>query len=166
MEKQNFASAYVREMISEHDSTRKCLERIPESIWDFKPHPKSMEMGYLTQLVGEIPRWIQHIVENPELDLATFEHLNVSHTRELVSHFEESFEGAVKALDQISDEELQQSFELKANGKVMMTSTKFYMVGSTINHWVHQRGQLTVYMRLNDVLVPSIYGPSADDKNF
>jgi len=72
----------------------------------------------------------------------------------------------VYELKNVSDDELQKSFTLKANGQVIYTAPKIQDIGTTINHWVHHRGQLTVYMRLNDIAVPSIYGPSADDKNF
>ncbi|WP_431217967.1 DinB family protein [Puia sp. P3] len=66
----------------------------------------------------------------------------------------------------ITDEQLARPFELKHGEQLLMSSPKLETIGSTINHWVHHRGQLTVYMRLNDIAVPSIYGPSADDRNF
>jgi uncharacterized damage-inducible protein DinB len=75
-------------------------------------------------------------------------------------------EAAKQALQNSTDEELQSSFTLKANGQVLYTSPKINDISTTLNHWVHHRGQLTVYMRLNDIPVPSIYGPSADDKSF
>jgi len=75
-------------------------------------------------------------------------------------------EAARNALKTATDEELESPFTLKANGQVLYTSPKMVDIGVTLNHWVHHRGQLTVYMRLNDIPVPSIYGPSADDKSF
>jgi uncharacterized damage-inducible protein DinB len=74
--------------------------------------------------------------------------------------------GAEQALQNVSDEALKDLFYLKANGQILFSSPKIENIGTTINHWVHHRGQLTVYMRLNDIPVPSIYGPSADDKQF
>jgi uncharacterized damage-inducible protein DinB len=85
---------------------------------------------------------------------------------ELVAHFEDNMKAAKTALQGATDEELESNFTLKANGQVLYTSKKINDIGITINHWVHHRGQLTVYMRLNNIDVPSIYGPSADDKNF
>ena len=85
---------------------------------------------------------------------------------ELATHFEENMEAARNALQGATDEELASPFTLKANGQVLYTSPKMVDIGVTLNHWVHHRGQLTVYMRLNDIPVPSIYGPSADDKSF
>ncbi len=84
----------------------------------------------------------------------------------LLQHFEESFKGAVQALQAITDDKLEDKFILQNNGQQLMSTSKRESIGSTINHWVHHREQLTVYMRLNDIPVPSIYGPSADEKVF
>jgi uncharacterized damage-inducible protein DinB len=125
-----------------------------------------MNMGYLALLVAEIPLWIKHMIVDSEIDFVTFKHFTPKTTAELVNHFEENMEAAKQALQNSTDEELQSSFTLKANGQVLYTSPKISDISTTLNHWVHHRGQLTVYMRLNDIPVPSIYGPSADDKSF
>jgi uncharacterized damage-inducible protein DinB len=156
----------LEELEAEAPATRKCLERIPETLSDWKPHEKSMAMGYLSLLVAEIPKWITHMLEKSEIDFATFEHFQPKNTAELVKHFDENVEGAKKALQKASDESLAEPFYLKNQGQVVFTSTKKDNITSSINHMVHHRGQLTVYMRLNDIPVPSIYGPSADDKGF
>jgi len=160
------AAAYLEELKAETTATRKCIERIPETVYDFKPHPKSMTMGYLALLVAEIPLWITYMIEKSEIDFATFKHFEAKNTQELVNHFDENMKSAERALQNVSDESLQEPFFLKANGQVLFSSPKIENIGATINHWVHHRGQLTVYMRLNDIPVPSIYGPSADDKPF
>ena len=157
---------FLSELNLEYPATKTCLERIPESLFEYKPHPKSMTMGYLALLVAEIPLWIKHMVTDGEIDFATFNHASPKTTKELMDHFEENMEAARKALESASDEALQGDFSLKANGQVLYTSKKIVDIGVTLNHWVHHRGQLTVYMRLNDIPVPSIYGPSADDRNF
>jgi len=157
---------FGKELNAEYSATKACLGRIPESLFDYKPHPKSMTFGYLSLLVAEIPLWITHMVTDGEIDLATFKHFSPKTTKELVDHFEENIVGARKALGSTNDDELQSPFVLKANGQVLYSSTKMTDVGVTLNHWVHHRGQLTVYMRLNDIPVPSIYGPSADEKVF
>ena len=161
-----FAMAFLKEIESEAAASKKCLERIPETLFEYKPHSKSMKMGYLALLVAEIPLWIKYMVETGEIDFVTFPHLNPKTTQEMVSHLEENLDGAKTALQNVSDDELQKPFTLKANGQVIYTAPKIQDIGTTINHWVHHRGQLTVYMRLNDIAVPSIYGPSADDKTF
>jgi len=160
------AAAYLEELKAETTATRKCIERIPETVYDFKPHPKSMTMGYLALLVAEIPLWITYMIEKSEIDFATFKHFEAKNTQDLVNHFDENIKSAERALQNVSDESLQEPFFLKANGQVLFSSPKIENIGATINHWVHHRGQLTVYMRLNDIPVPSIYGPSADDKPF
>ena len=161
-----FAMAFLKEMENEAAASKKCLERIPEASFEYKPHPKSMKMGYLALLVAEIPLWIKYMVETGEIDFVTFPHFSPRTTQELVNHLEENLDGAKTALQNVSDDELQKPFTLKANGQVLYTAPKIQDIGTTINHWVHHRGQLTVYMRLNDIAVPSIYGPSADDKSF
>ena len=162
----NFGTEFLKELEAEATATRKCLERIPESLFDWKPHQKSMTMGYLALLVAEIPRWITYMIEKSEIDFATFEHYNPKNTSELVSHFDKNILGAKNALQNVSNKELAEPFFLKNQGQVLFTSPKKDNVGSSINHLVHHRGQLTVFMRLNDIPVPSIYGPSADDKGF
>ena len=158
--------AYLQELIAEHKATRKCLESISETLFEYKPHPKSMNMGYLALLVAEIPLWIKHMIIDSEIDFVTFKHFSPKSTEELVAHYDENIEAAKQALQNTTDEELQLPFSLKANGQLLYTSPKIIDIGTTLNHWVHHRGQLTVYMRLNDIPVPSIYGPSGDDKNF
>lgn len=160
------AQSYLQELNAEYRATRACLEKIPETLFEYKPHPKSMNMGYLALLVAEIPLWIKHMVVDGEIDFVSFKHFSPTSTAELVDHFEANMEAARKALQETNDEQLQASFSLKANGQLLYTSPKIVDIGVTLNHWVHHRGQLTVYMRLNDLSVPSIYGPSADDKSF
>ena len=157
---------FLHELNLEYPATKACLERIPGSLFEYKPHPKSLTMGYLALLVAEIPLWIKHMITDGEIDFATFKHFSPKTNKELVDHFEENMGAARKALEGANDEILQEDFSLKANGQLLYHSKKIVDIGVTLNHWVHHRGQLTVYMRLNDIPVPSIYGPSADDRNF
>lgn len=166
MNKNTSGTAFLEELEAEAPATRKCLERISESLFDWKPHEKSMTMGYLVLLVAEIPKWIAHSIEKSEIDFATFEHFRPKTTSELVRHYDENVQAAKNALSKVSDQSLSEPFYLKNQGQVVFSSPKKEMVGSSINHLVHHRGQLTVYLRLNNIPVPSIYGPSADDKGF
>ncbi|HUI72504.1 MAG TPA: DinB family protein, partial [Spirochaetia bacterium] len=125
---------------------------------------KSMLMGYLSLVVAEIPKWIAVAVEQSEIDFGTFEHFRPKTTAELVRHFDENLAGAKKALAGTSDDGLGEPFHLKFKGQIIVTVPKKDNVGSSINHLVHHRGQLSVYMRLNNIPVPSIYGPSADER--
>ncbi len=157
---------FLKELEAEAGASRKCLERIPAESFGWKPHEKSMAMGYLALLVAEIPKWITDVVEKSEIDFATFKHFQPKTTADLVSHFDENMGGARRALQHVSDEALDGTFFLKNQGEVLFSSPKNDTIGSSINHLVHHRGQLTVYMRLNNIPVPSIYGPSADEKAF
>ena len=161
-----FGIEFMKELEAEATASRKCLERVPESLFDWKPHEKSMTMGYLALLVAEIPKWIATMVEKSEIDFATFQHFKPKNTSELVSHFNENLQAAKNALQHISNQQILEPFFLKNKGQIIFSSPKKDNVGSSINHLVHHRGQLTVYLRLNDIPVPSIYGPSADDKGF
>ncbi len=162
-DKNTLTSHYLKELEMEATASRKCLERIPESLFDWAPHEKSLKLGYLALLVAEIPKWISDIVETGDIDFATYPHYRPKTTGELVRHFDENMAGARRALSGMEDKFLSDKFELKANGSVLMSTSKDDIIGSSINHLVHHRGQLTVYMRLNNISVPQIYGPSADE---
>lgn len=159
-----FGLQILNELEAEATATRKCLERIPVEKFDWKPHEKSMPLGYLALLVAEIPKWIQTMIEKSEIDFATFDHFQAKSTSELVSHFDDNLKKAKKALESVADEALSEPFSLKREGQVLFTASKKDTLAPLINHQVHHRGQLTVYMRLNNIPVPSIYGPSADDR--
>jgi uncharacterized damage-inducible protein DinB len=154
---------YLKELQSEAPASRKCLERIDAKFFDYQPHEKSMKMGYLALLVAEVPLWIKTMASGEEIDFATWKHADYKSAEDLVKHFDGNMAGAQAALEKISDEEIEKAFELKAHGKVVMSMPIKDFVSSTINHMVHHRGQLTVYMRLNNIPVPAIYGPSADE---
>lgn len=157
---------FLKELEAEAAASRKCLERIPENLFDWKPHETSLAMGYLALLVAEIPKWITTMVETSEIDFATFKHFEPKTTSELVNHFDENLEGARNALQNTADDALSESFALKDHGQVLYETSKKESIEPAINHLVHHRGQLTVYMRMNEIAVPSIYGPSADEKGF
>ncbi|MCC8410265.1 hypothetical protein LJ707_15090 [Mucilaginibacter sp. UR6-1] len=162
----DFAKARIHELEAEYTASLKCLERIPESLFGYKPHEKSMALGYLALLVAEIPLWIYHIAQGNDIDFATYTHFEPKTTDELVNHFKENQQKAVDMLAGVKDGDLDGTFSLKNNGTVLHTEAQKDSIESSINHMVHHRGQLTVYMRLNDIPVPSIYGPSADDRTF
>ncbi len=157
---------YLKELEAESAASRKCLERVPENVFEWKPHEKSMKMKSLALIVADIPRWITHMITQGDIDFATYTQASFETTAELVALFDKNLEEAKKALDAVSEEALEESFSLKNNGQVLFTSPKKDTVGSSINHLVHHRGQLTVYLRLNNLPVPVIYGPSADEQGF
>lgn len=157
---------FISEFEAEIPATRKCVERIPEKLFDWKPHEKSMTLGYLTLLVSAIPNWIAVMIKTREINFQTFEQFEPKTTGEMVKHLDENVSAAKQAFQQLRAEDLRKPFVLRNGDQILISSPMNENLSSTINHWVHHRGQLTVYMRLNDILVPSIYGPSADEKTF
>lgn len=160
------APHFIREIKAEVKSSRNCLERIPESLFEYKPHEKSMQMGYLALLVADIPRWISFMIKESVIDFASYPQYKLSSTKALVEFFDDNIKNAVIALEDITADQLKDEFSLKNNGQLLYSQAKIPAISEAINHWVHHRGQLTVYMRLNDIPVPSIYGPSADENKF
>ncbi|MGH2625978.1 MAG: DinB family protein [Anaerolineales bacterium] len=149
---------------------RRPLERVPEGRPDWKPHEKSMPLGYLSILVATMPSWIAMAITQDELDLNPPGGSNKpptwNTTRELLQMHDESVAKSREALRSTSDAHLETPWRLLVGGQVVMESPRYVVIGDTFTHLAHHRGQLTVYLRLNGVAVPSIYGPSADDGRF
>ena len=160
------AAEYLRELESEARATRECLEQVSLDDPKWKPHEKSMELGYLAILVAEIPRWIQHTIESGTINFTSWEQKNPTTSDELVALFDENMVAAKRALETLTDADLTKEFQLKNGDQLLMTTPVGETISSSINHMVHHRGQLTVYLRLNDKKIPSIYGPSADSGAF
>jgi len=157
---------YLSQLESEAEATRKCLERLTEESLDFKPTEKAMPLKSLAITVAEIPQWIAAIASGDHIDFAAYERFKMKSVDDLPKHFEECMHQARKALEKISDEELMQDFSLKMKDQVLSTDTKKNSIDSSIRHLVHHRGQLTVYMRMNNIPIPKIYGPSGDDQSW
>src|SRR6478752_7369243 len=104
--------SFLKELNAEYRATRACLERIPETLFEYKPHPRSMNLGYLALLVAEIPLWIKHMISDGEIDFATFSHFKPSTNAELVNHFDDNMTVARDALEITNDEALQENFSL------------------------------------------------------
>jgi hypothetical protein len=157
---------WIRELDGEVRPTRECLKEVPMDKAKWKPHEKSMEMGYMAQLIADIPRWIQYIIEESEINFETYEQFKGATSDELVAHFDKSVEAAKNALASINDDGLKEMFYLRHGEKELLKSPKEESISQAINHLVHHRGQLTVYLRMNDLPIPSIYGPSGDSGGF
>src|SRR6266550_8410312 len=155
---------------SEVDRSRRALEQVPEGKYDWKPHEKSMILGYLANMVATIPTWIGMQITEAELDVAPapgeskLEHKRMDTSAELVAALDKSAAGARSAFEKTTDEHLMTNWRLLARGQVVMEAPRYQMIQDTFNHWAHHRGQMTVYLRLLGAKVPAIYGPSADDK--
>lgn len=163
-------------LLSEFDlemaNTRKTLERVPLDKPDWKPHVKSMAMGGLATHLGNIPTWVNYTIGQDALDLApgggplpSAEMAKSS--EELLATFDANIAKARAAIAGASDAELFKSWTLMSNGNTILTMPKVAVLRSFVmNHLIHHRAQLGVYLRLNDIAVPSIYGPSADENPF
>jgi uncharacterized damage-inducible protein DinB len=147
----------------EIDTTRKAVERVPEGKEDWKPHPKSMAMGYLTSLVAGMFGWIAMIVESDHLDLGGGGQSQPSTGAERLAAFDAAVGKARQALTSTDDDHLLKPWQLRVNGNVVDEKPRHIMIADTFSHLAHHRGQLTVYLRLNEQPVPSIYGPTADE---
>jgi uncharacterized damage-inducible protein DinB len=163
---------FMAELDREALPTRRVLERVPEGRDDWKPHEKSMPLGYLATLVARMPNWATMTIKQDELDLnppgGSGSAPDVLHRRaELVEAFDTGVVEARAALASTTDEYLLTLWRLLVAGKVVMEQPRHIVLrDSVFNHLAHHRGQLTVYLRLTGVPVPAIYGPSADERPF
>ena len=160
--------ALLQELEMEMANTRKSLERVPEKM-DWTPHPKSMTMGRLAQHLAEIPAWVGNTVDKDEFDLApagapTYNPQPVKTRQEALDLFDKNLAAAKKSLSSTTDGDLMKPWSLKMGGKTLMTMPRAVVLRNfVLNHNIHHRAQMGVYLRLNDIPVPSIYGPSADE---
>lgn len=159
--------ALLPEFDQEMATTRRLLERIPDDKFGFKPHPKSMDMGTLATHLAEMTGWTVDCIEQDFFDLAAVDpsKRKIAAARaELLERFDKAVTSARAALEKAEDGALMQPWSLKKAGQVLLTMPKVAVLRTwVLNHCVHHRGQLSVYLRLNDIPVPSIYGPSADE---
>ena len=161
----------LAELDREVERSRYALEQVPEGKYDWKPHEKSMILGYLANMVATIPMWITMQINQHELDVAPadggkFEQKRIDTSTELVEAIDKAAAGARSAFEKTNDEHLKTNWRLLARGNVVMEAPRYQMIQDTINHWAHHRGQMTVYLRLLGAKVPALYGPSADDNQF
>ncbi|MBW8876150.1 MAG: damage-inducible protein DinB [Acidobacteria bacterium] len=164
------AELLLAELEREAIGTRRMLERVPEGKDDWKPHPKSMPLGYLAALVATMPGWVAAMINQDELDVtAAGEHQtrSASTNRELLQKFDKALDQARAALSATTDEHLMTSWRMLAQGHVVSEQPRYVAIrDGALNHLAHHRGQLTVYLRLNEIPVPSLYGPTADERGF
>lgn len=150
---------------------RRILARVPEGRPDWKPHEKSMPLGYLASLVATMPSWIAMAVEMDELDLqppggGRERPPQPRNAAELLGALERDVASGQRALAATSDAHLMTPWKLLVSGRVVMEAPRHEVIEDTFTHLAHHRGQLSVYLRLNGVALPSLYGPTADEPGF
>jgi uncharacterized damage-inducible protein DinB len=167
-----FSEMILPEFENEMANTRKTLERVPDHKFAWKPHEKSFSLGGLATHLANIPSWTTHTFEKEELDIAPpgappFRLEQAKSTADLLAAFDKNVADARAALAGASDELWFGNWSLLSGGKTIMTMTRAaVMRGFVMSHLIHHRAQLGVYLRLLDVPVPAIYGPSADEGGF
>ncbi len=167
----DFIPQFVEELDREAERSRRVLLNVPDNMRAWKPHERSMEFGYLADLVATIPHWIAMMVRQDEMDIAPKNRAPQQGPHpETGAAFAAALETAVAdakaALASMDVAHLQDSWRLLVAGNVVSDTSRQLMLRDTMNHWVHHRGQMTVYLRLMGADVPATYGPSADDKRF
>ena len=166
------SESLLPEFDHEMANTRKTLERVPDDKSDWKPHEKSMAMGGLATHLGNIPTWANHTIDQDSLDLAPagkpLPPVELAKSQaDLLATFDANVAKARAAIAGASDQELFKPWTLLSNGSEILTLPTVAALRSFVmNHLIHHRAQLGVYLRLNDIPVPSIYGPSADENPF
>lgn len=165
----SISASLLPEFEQEMTNTRKALERIPDDKFDWKPHEKSWAMGGLATHLANLPSWTVYTIKQDSLDLAppgaeSFRVEPKNTRQEILEDFDKNVADARAAIVGASDEDLLKPWTLLKGGVTLMTLPKIAVLRSFVmNHIIHHRGQFTVYLRLNDIPVPSIYGPSADE---
>lgn len=160
------AETLLPEFDQEMASTRRLLERVPGDRAEWKPHPKSFSLGHLAQLVSWMPGWITKTLQQTELNLKGGSPYSIETTETLLQGFDQNVREARAAIALSKDADYAVPWSLKMGDRVLFTSPRGVVVRQHVSHLSHHRGQLTVYLRLLDVSIPSIYGPTADERPF
>lgn len=158
-----FAEEFLAEFDAEMASTRRVMERVPSDKADWKPHPKSFSLAHLTQLVATMPGWFVGTLRDDHIDLGKQSGYSNQSTETLLQTFDRLVAETREVIRNTKDSDLDQQWQLRMNGQPLVTSTKGETTRQTMSHLAHHRGQLTVYLRLLDIPVPSVYGPTADE---
>lgn len=160
----SLSKTLAEELQHEAVSTRKMLERVPQDAFDWKPHEKSMKLGRLAGHVAELPSMVVPILTTDELDFGGYKPFMPESVSELIERFDKNVADAVGLLQNNSDEHLLKTWRMLSGGKVFFEMPRGAFIRSImLNHLIHHRGQLSVYLRLRDVPLPSVYGPTADE---
>jgi uncharacterized damage-inducible protein DinB len=144
--------------------TRRLLERVPSERGEWRPHPKSFPLGHLAQLVARMPGWLPAMLREPDIDLAASPGYSFQPTEALLAEFDANVRAAADALASATAADLESQWSMRHGERVLMTQPRGAVVRSHLHHMIHHRAQLGVYLRLNDVPVPSMYGPTADER--
>jgi uncharacterized damage-inducible protein DinB len=162
------STALLPEFDAEMANTRKILERVPDGKFDYKPHEKSMTLGRLASHVAEMPNWASHTIQMEVLEMTPDQKPYLASSKDqLVADFDKYVTEARALIAGASDEDLHKIWTFRWQGKDVMSMPRVAVLrGVVMNHMIHHRAQLGVYLRLNEVEIPGMYGPSADEMKF
>lgn len=156
----------IGEFTHEASQTKKLLEKVPADKFDWKPHGRSMSLGRLASHVANTPNWMKIALTSDEFDFSdgTYKEDKAETEQELLDIFQNKYEGAMQALQNASDETLKRTWTFRSGEHVIFSLPRIAAIRTlAMNHWIHHRGQLSVYLRLLDIPIPGMYGPSADE---
>lgn len=162
----NMIDAILQEFVHEAGATRRMLERAPMDKRDWRPHPKSMTLGRLAAHIAEIPTYVRPILDQDELVMDPAKHTSTSCTTsaELLKAFDDNMTAATRAMSGISDGHLMKTWRFTVGDRVIFEMPRIAVLRAMVlSHNIHHRGQLSVFLRLNDVPLPQVYGPTADE---
>jgi uncharacterized damage-inducible protein DinB len=165
----SYAETLLPEFDQEMANTRKVLERIPDDKLDWQAHPKSHTIGWNANHVADIPNWLVSVLTKPSLDIAPvggerYPFPKLTSGKEILELFDRNVSAARKAITEVKDEEMGSLWTLSQAGQTFFTMPRVAVVrGMVLNHLMHHRAHLCVYLRLNDIPVPGMYGPSGDE---
>jgi uncharacterized damage-inducible protein DinB len=158
------AADFMAELSYELPATRTLLERVPDGKGPWKPHPRSSALGHLAQFVARMPAVMTKIVKGIDLDLAAGPGYSFETTATLLREFDDNVRELRATLEHAADADFALTWNLLYGGETVDTGIRKDVLRNTVNHFVHHRAQLTVYLRMNEVPLPCLYGPTADER--
>jgi uncharacterized damage-inducible protein DinB len=165
----SYAESLLPEFDQEMASTRKVLERVPDDKLDWQPHPKSHTIGWNANHLANLPDWLVHTLTTPSLDIAPvggepYQMPKMASQAEILETFDRNIAAGRAAIAAATDQDVSTMWTLERAGKPIFTMPRSSVVRSVVlNHMIHHRAILCVYLRLNDIPVPGMYGPSGDE---
>ena len=159
--------ALLQELEQEAETTKRILERVPQAHLGWKPHEKSMSLGQLALHIATVPGGVAQAAAQPSMQRPLFEQPAATHVSELIPTLEKSIKQAKTALGGMDDAAMAATWKVFDGTRELMSMPRVaFLRAIMLNHWYHHRGQLGVYLRLLNVPVPSVYGPTADEDPF
>jgi uncharacterized damage-inducible protein DinB len=162
-----FIEFFKKQFVDEGATTRKMLSRIPDGKWDYKPHPKSMDMKRLATHLADLPGWIHMTFTSDEVDFAKpYEQPQITNTADLMAYFEKRYAEGLSVLVPENEALLDKPWTLRNGDIIYSTDPKIEIIRMSFSQQIHHRAQMGVYLRLLDIPIPGSYGPSADESAF